>query len=187
MVGNGQPPHQPPPPQPPDQRPSSGQPPPALPPAPKMRRATLLAVIATVLGWVIIGMLVGSWFATGEEVNCSAHSGADYNSCVRSGDRFGLVMQAVATGAAAFGIGLLVRDARRTPVARADVATWAFVGALAVVCGLLWLWGLPGGLAPDRPQAYEPISRTMANSIMAAGLAAGALFGALVPLRERPR
>jgi hypothetical protein len=152
-------------------------------------RACRVALIGSGIGWGLVGLFALMRLFSGEETNCTANRGGAYQDCVRSGDQTGLVVQAIAFGLAAMGCILLARDsARRSHDATAH-SGWRIASAasslLVLASVALWIWGLQGGWAPDRPFAYEPVPNSTANTIMVVGLLAGALVGGAWPLGSR--
>lgn len=177
-------------------QPPNAMPPPVMagsfePPRPSWSRAALVALVGPAVGWGIVLLYGMVRLFSGEETNCTANSGSAYQDCLRSNDLNGLGAQAVALGLAVMGCVLVVRDALRSSQARgrpfARGAALAVSGSLFVTSIALWIWGLRGGWAPDRPFDYEPVPHATANTIMAAGLLIGAAIGGIWPLGRTKR
>jgi hypothetical protein len=180
---------------------SPGQPPDAMPPPvmtgsfepprPPWSRAALVALIGAAVGWGIVVLYGIVRLLSDEETNCTANSGSAYQDCLRSNDLNGLGAQALALGLAVTGCVLVARDALRSSRARERPfglgAALAVSGSLFVTSVALWIWGLQGGWAPDRPFDYEPVHYTTANTIMATGLLIGTAVGGVWPLGRTKR
>jgi hypothetical protein len=141
------------------------------------------------VGWAILILFGLLDVSTGEAENCTANRGQAYQNCVRSSDLTGVWVQALVIGLAMAGVTLVVRGGRRQRGEEpSDPMLWKAVivsGALTVACLLLWVVGLRGGWAPDRPFPYEPLAPSQANTMMMAGMFIGVLAGALFPLGRR--
>jgi hypothetical protein len=172
--------------QPPDAMPSPMMAGSFEPPRPSWSRAALVALVGAGIGWGIVLLYGMLRLFSGEETNCTANRGSAYQDCLRSNDLNGLGAQALALGLAVMGCVLVARAARRSPRAKerpfGQSAALAVSGSLFVASIALWIWGLQGGWAPDRPFDYEPVSHTTANMIMATGLLIGAAVGGVWPL-----
>jgi hypothetical protein len=180
---------------------SPGQPPDAMPPPvmagffepprPSWGRAALLALVGAAVGWGIVVLYGAVRLFSDEGTNCTANSGSAYQDCLRSNDLNGLGAQALALGLAVMGGVVVARDAPRSSRARERPfgrgAALAVSGSLFVTSIALWIWGLQGGWAPDRPFDYEPVPHATANTIMATGLLIGAAVGGVWPLVRTKR
>jgi hypothetical protein len=159
--------------------------------APRTSRGVTVALWATVIGWVILGFLAALSAFSGEETNCTAHRGAEYQSCVRSGDLNGLVAQAAVIGLSGLAVVVMLRRfSRHRDAGESDPRaryTAVAVAGLLIASSLSWIWGIQGGWAPSRPFPYEPVATSQANAFMMAGLLIGMAIGALFPLERRHR
>jgi hypothetical protein len=149
-------------------------------------RGTVAALWVSGAGWILLGAFMMLRAFVGEEENCTANRGGAYQSCVRSSDITGLLVQALVIGLATAGLVLVLRGWRRRrgeqSKGRAVRIAAAVVGGLVVAGILLWVFGNLGGWEPDRPFPYEPIPTSRANAIMFGGVFVGGLVGALFPL-----
>ena len=161
------------------------------PPGPSWSRGTLVAVVGAGVGWGIVVFYGMARLFSDEETNCTARRGSAYQDCLRSSDLNGLGAQALALGLAVMGCVLIARDARRSSlVGQRQLgrnAAVAVSGSLLVISVALWIWGLHGGWAPDRPFNYEPVPHSTANTIMVTGLLTGAAVGGFWPLARTKR
>jgi hypothetical protein len=161
------------------------------PPGSSWTRGTLVAVVGAGVGWGIVGFFGMARLFSGEETNCTARRGSAYQDCLRSSDLTGLGAQALALGLAVMGCVLIARDARRSALVGQrqlgrNVAL-AVSGSLLVMSVVLWIWGIHGGWAPDRPFSYEPVPHSAATAIMVTGLVVGAVVGGIWPLARTER
>ena len=171
---------------PPECHPSHPPPPPATP---RITRGVTVALLATVTGWVILGLIAVLRAFSSEETNCTAHRGTEYQSCVRSSDLNGLMAQAVVIGLGGLALVVMLRSfGRHRGTGERDLRaryTAVAVAGLLIASSLSWIWGISGGWAPSRPFPYEPVATSQANAIMMAGLLIGMAIGALFPLERR--
>jgi hypothetical protein len=161
------------------------------PPVPSWTRATLVAVVGAGVGWGIVVFSGMARVFTGEETNCTARRGSAYQDCLRSNDLTGLGAQAVALGLAVMGCVLIARDARRSSVLGQPQfgrnAALTVSGSLLVISVVLWIWGVNGGWAPDRPFDYEPVPHSVAHTVMVVALLFGSAAGGFWPLSRAKR
>lgn len=161
------------------------------PPGPFWTRGTLVAVVGAGVGWGILVFYGMARLFSDEGTNCTARRGSGYQDCLRNNDLNGLGAQALALGLAVMGCVLIARDARRSSLAgqrqlgRNSALTVS--GSLLVMSAVLWIWGIHGGWAPDRPFGYEPVPHSAANTIMVTGLLVGAAVGGFWPLPRTKR
>ena len=172
------------------QPPDAKRPAPAVssvePSAPSWRRGTLVAAVGGGIGWGVVVFYALARLFSDEQTNCTARRGSAYQDCLRSSDLNGLRAQALALGLAVMGCVLIWREARRSSLMGhrqlGRNMALAVSGSLLAMSIVLWIWGLQGGWAPDRPFDYQPVPHSTANTIMLVGLLIGTAVGGLWPL-----
>jgi cytochrome bd-type quinol oxidase subunit 2 len=156
------------------------------PPGPSWSRGMLVAAVGAAVGWGIVVFFALARLLSGEETNCTARRGTAYQDCLRSSDLNGLGAQALAFSLAVMGCVLIAREARRSSQTghrqSGRNAALALSGSLLAMSILLWIWGLQGGWAPDRPFDYEPVPHSTANAVMLTALLIGTVVGRFWPL-----